>query len=360
MSDLFDYLSWRGDLPLDKAPFCPVDALVLSILSYLPLGGQVPAHLPDTVTIHRIAGSPTLTPGAGIRFRCEEDYRLLRALGRSLRFGSLALTYFDDQFRPKEEMQFAAVSVLLPGGSAFLSFRGTDSTLVGWKEDFNMSFLDTVPAQRASADYARRLAAAWPGGLRLGGHSKGGNLAVFAASLCPARYRDRIQAVYNFDGPGFTPHLLSQPGYRELLTRIETFLPQSSVVGMLLEHEEPYTVIRSNQVGLLQHDPYSWQVEGGDFIRLEEVTAGSRRLDRALKSWLAGLTPEERGTIVDTLYALLSSGDAKLVAELIQPRNLATALRALRDTPGRDLVTLAASIGRLARSTVQALQKGLL
>ena len=178
----------------------------------------------------------------------------------------------------------AALTVLLEDGSAFLAFRGTDGTLVGWKEDFNLSFLDVVPAQLEAADYVQTFAAGFSGPLRLGGHSKGGNLAVAGAALAGMKARDQIRSVWSFDGPGLNAYLLARPGYSELLTRIRSFVPKSSVVGLLLAHEEPYTVVDSDQEGLFQHDPYSWQVQGPGFVRLEEVDPGSRLIDRTLKN----------------------------------------------------------------------------
>ena len=312
MADLFDYLTWRGDLSLRQVPFGPVDALVLSILSYIPFGSLVSEEIEGSVTLEWAARSYLAQPvDCGGRIQCGEDRRLLGLLAGSTRFSRLRLACAAERFAPEEESQFAALAVLLADGSAFLSFRGTDATLVGWKEDFNMSFLDIVPAQRAAAEYTGRFAARFSGPLLLGGHSKGGNLAVCAAALCQARDRDRIRAVYSFDGPGFTPYLLSQPGYWELLTRLHAYVPQSSVVGMLLEHGEGHTVVRSDRTGLLQHDPYSWQIQGGDFLRLDQVSPGSKRLDRVLKDWLAGLSPDQREKAVDTLFRALSAFQRK-------------------------------------------------
>lgn len=358
MSDLFDYLTWRGDIPLSQVPFSAVDGLILSTLAYIHFDGLVRPDLSRPVSIGQTAQDYFALPEHKRgRTRCKTDLELLRALARSSRFAPLELVCYADQLLPEQEMQFAALTVLLEDGSAFLAFRGTDSTLVGWKEDFNMSFLDTVPAQQAALDYTERFAAGFPGFLRLGGHSKGGNLAVYAASLCPSKIRDRILSVYNNDGPGFTAFVRNSPGYQELLTRIFCFVPQSSVVGMLLEHEESYTVVKSRQIGLLQHDPYSWGILGGDFIRLEEVTAGSRIADQTVKAWIAGLTIKEREQFVDTVFELLSSGGASSTGELIQPRSLYAALQALRDVDGSMKRLLVKTLAQLIRAASEAWQE---
>ena len=356
MGDILDYISWRGDLSWARSPFCPVDALALSALAYIHFEGVVPEGLDSPVPLRQAAERYlALPPGRRGRSRCERDLALLRALGEAPRFAGAELCCRAGRFAPKEETQFAALAVLLGDGSAYLAFRGTDATLVGWKEDFNMSFMDLVPAQILAAEYAGGFAGGFPGPLRLGGHSKGGNLAVVGAALCPVKVRDRVEVVYSFDGPGFNPYLLARPGYQELRTRIRSFVPRSSVVGLLLTHEEPHTVVESSQQGLFQHDLYSWQILGPDFLRLEEVDAGSRLIDRALKDWLAGLTRQERETVVDTLYGLLSCQDAKMVREALEPANLASALRAVREADPKDLLTVASSLGRLARAALRAL-----
>ena len=218
-----------------------------------------------------------------------------------------------------------------------------------------MSFLEVVPAQKAAAEYVRKFCQRFPGPLTLGGHSKGGNLAACAAAMAPARCRDRVRTVYSFDGPGFSSALLSRPGYWEMLTRLKTFIPQSSVVGLLLAREEPYTVVYSDRAGLLQHDPYSWQVKGDGFLCLEEVTLGSRLVDRTLKDWLAGLTPEQREETVDALFSLLASGGADRLDQALRPQHLAAALPAL---PPEVQATLARSLGGLLRSGLRAVRGG--
>ena len=356
MGNLFDYLFWRGDLTFDRSPFRPVDGLILSALAYVHFGALVPEGPDAPVPLGRAAeGYLSLPPARRGRCRCGDDLRLLRALAEAPRFARLGLCRQADRFVPREETQFAALTVLLEDGSAFLAFRGTDGTLVGWKEDFNLSFLDVVPAQLEAADYVQTFAAGFSGPLRLGGHSKGGNLAVAGAALAGMKARDQIRSVWSFDGPGLNAYLLARPGYSELLTRIRSFVPKSSVVGLLLAHEEPYTVVDSDQDGLFQHDPYSWQVQGPGFVRLEEVDPGSRLIDRTLKNWLAGLTNAQREAVADTLYELLSSGDATTVKEALEPKNLANALRAALDADPKDLLTAASSLGRLAGAALRAL-----
>ena len=149
MSDLFDYLAWRGDIPMSPAPFNPVDGLILSILSYVHFDNLVPPDLRGPISLGKAAETYLALPeGRRGRVRCPLDRKLLAALARCRRFSPLGLAFAQDRFVPEEEMQFAAIAVLLEDGSAFLSFRGTDATLVGWKEDFSMSFLTLSPPNR--------------------------------------------------------------------------------------------------------------------------------------------------------------------------------------------------------------------
>ena len=358
MPDLFDYLTWRGDIPMTQVPLCPVDCHILSTLVYVQFQDILPTGLSGTVTVGQAAKAYLARPqNQRGPVRVKADLALLEAIQNAPRFADLALCFYDDRFVPQEEMQFAAMAVLPGDGSALLTFRGTDSTMVGWKEDFNMSFMDSVPAQRAALDYAERFAARFPGPLTLAGHSKGGNLAVYAAAKCQPKIRNRIRAVYNLDGPGFPAAFLEAPGYQELLPRIHTFVPQSSVIGMLLEHEESYTVVKSRHIGIFQHDPYTWEVLGGDFIRVEEVTEGSRIFDQTVKTWVAQLSPADRSAFVDAVFDLIAAGDIDYTDELRRPGNLLAALKALKDTDDKTRRLLADTLARFVKAAAGALKE---
>lgn len=192
-----------------------------------------------------------------------------------------------------------------------------------------MSFQDTVPAQRLALEYTQDIAQRLLMPLRLGGHSKGGNLAMFAAIQSPENLRKRIMGVYNNDGPGFREYVTENPVYQEMIPRLHTYVPQSSVIGMLLEHEEPYTVVKSKQLGLLQHELYSWEILGPGFVTMQEITADSRFLDQAIKNWLNDMPIEDRNEVVDAIFDLLSAGDVDNVFEILHPKNIRNYIRVL-------------------------------
>lgn len=340
MADMIDYLRWRGDLTFSQAPLNPVDTLIFSTLSYLRLAGIVPETSEECIPLSAAAAALLTDPEAVSRFRSDRDRELLETAAQTRRFGEARLLLYRDVFIPAEATQFSAVTFLPGDGSAFLAFRGTDSTLVGWKEDCAMAFLESVPAQRLAQSYTESCGAAMNLPLRLGGHSKGGNLAVYAAAKCDPAVQARITAVYNHDGPGFTEHMLTDQGYLRMVPKIHTYVPQSSFFGMLLEREEPHMIIKSNQMGLMQHDPYSWEVLGADFIPEEALTPDSRFLDRTLKTWLAGMTPEERGEFFDAVFGLLMTENASRTRDILRPQNLRAYLRGLKEDDVRRKVIL--------------------
>ena len=329
MADMLDYLAWRGDIPFSRMPVNPVDALIFSALSYIRFEDIVPDSPLRQVSLSEAATGLFSLEDQESHVRVKKDLELLEAAAQSPRFSNLNMSFYRSILIPEVETQFAAVTFFLDDGSAFLAFRGTDSTLVGWKEDFNMTFQSSIPAQRLALEYVQEFAKAHPVPIWIGGHSKGGNLAAYAAAKCGALLQERILEVHNQDGPGFSGEMMNDPGYQRILPKLRTFVPQSSVIGMLLEHEEPHIIIKSNQVGLLQHDPYSWMVMGADFLRVAELTPDSRFLDRTFKSWLANMPNQERSEFIDTVFDLLSAGGAEHTSEIMRPQNIIASIKAL-------------------------------
>lgn len=333
MGTMFDYLQWRGDLPFSAVPFGPVDALIFSTLVYLRFEGIVPQDMGRPVPLHVAADAFAALADADSRVRSRNDLALLRAAADAPRFRNTRLGCYRTKLIASEQTQFAAMACLLEDGTVFLAFRGTDNTLIGWKEDFNMTFCDSVPAQREAAAYTEEFAREYPVLLRLGGHSKGGNLAVFAGATASDNTQKRILGVYNLDGPGFTDSLMGDAGYLRLVPKIQTYIPESSIIGILLEHEEAYTVIKSRQIGPLQHEPYSWEIQAGGFVHVQEMSQGSQFADRTIKNWLRDMTSQERSAFVDAVFELLSAGGASQVSELLHPKNIRAFFKALSGSP---------------------------
>ena len=315
MSNIFDYLDWRGDLSFGSTSLCPVDALIFSMLPYIRFEGIVPAEPgAEPVRLADAINAYFQKPAAETVIN-ENHHKLLQVLKSAPRFAPLRMLGAKKELDAETGIQFAAISVLLPGQNLLVAFEGTDDTLIGWQEDFRMSYECPVPAQLRAVEYLRAVAAAHP--LRriyLTGHSKGGNLAMYAAVHCGPEYRYRIRAVYNNDGPGFCDDTLSSPAYAEIRDRIRTYLPQSSIVGVLLEHDDNYKIVKSTNPGLLQHDAYSWQVKGADFEYATERTAFGRETEAILDRFVNELSPERKRQFGEALFTVLESTEQNTVS----------------------------------------------
>jgi len=362
MADIFDYITWRGDLTFEQDGVNCVDALIFSQMAYFPMDRLWGMEEDGIITIRQVQErlQEKLNQGEHVEFHMEKDEKLFHAMASSRRFGELALSGFVNIIDAEEEKQFAAVTVHL-SESLFLLFRGTDCTFVGWNEDLNMSFSTPVPAQVEAVNYFEKTAERFTGKIRLGGHSKGGNLAVYAALFCRDSLRSRIAGVYNNDGPGFDGNVVTRDMFTRLDGRLHTFVPQSSVVGMLLDHEEEYTVVHSRQIGIMQHDLYSWDVKGPDFIRLESVTEGSRLVDQTLKSWLGKLSPQQRHQVIEAVFDVFYSTEAETFRQLADDplKHSGRLLKSVRDTDTETRKLLWEAFSLLLQSLQKNLTKNL-
>ena len=244
MANLFNYLAWRGDLPLDKIPFCELDAAVLTRLSYLPLDMIVSADFTEKITLLE-ATERALAIKKPSDYIWKGDDRLLKIVSTCKRFQDLKLCGFVNSIDETTTMQFGAVIIELEEGLRFLSYRGTDKSLIGWQEDFNLFYEFPVPSQTEALRYFELAYAAFGGEWMLGGHSKGGNVAIYTASFCGEAPRKSIRAVYNMDGPGIEPKYLADSAFDQVRERIVTYMPQSSVIGKMFGHEDKCVVVKS-------------------------------------------------------------------------------------------------------------------
>lgn len=323
MANLLDYLEWRGDLTLEESAFNEVDALILSWLSYVALDGIVPENCSpkDAISIAEAERLFFLTHDLDKILNETQSFTrssalLLQKLAGSRRFSAVKLTGFFNRIDYEKESQFCAMTVLLSEKAACIVFRGTDATLVGWKEDFNMSFLPVVPAQALALQYLEGAAALLSGKLMVAGHSKGGNLAIYAGVRCSDKVRRRIAAIYNNDGPGFYDIESLGSHYAEMLPKIQTYVPESAIVGVLLERDGDNVVVKSTAKYFDQHDAMSWEVLGPHFVTVESLSEKSRLLSLTIRNWLKTLQKEEREQFVDVLYQVLDMTQVKTVDDL--------------------------------------------
>ena len=312
--NLFGYLSRALDA-FDERPLSDVDSLVLACLSYFRYQGEA-VRTSEGAPVQELFRAEWLEAMTRDLWDPAGLVRLLALVAASPRFRDVRVCDYVDDFDEAAEKQFSACVLRLPGGGAYVSFRGTDNTLVGWKEDFNMAFETGVPSQVAAVSYLERVAPAIDGPLYLGGHSKGGNLAVCAAARCGGDVAARVARVFSHDGPGFTEEALADELWRERANLVSKTVPRSSVIGMLFERQEDYAVVDSSTMGLTQHDPFSWVVEGADFKLLEGLGRGARLVDRGLNEWISSMTREEREGFVETLFSVLGAAGEDTFTEL--------------------------------------------
>lgn len=296
------YLKWRGDLLVKDYPFNEVDALILTELVYIHFENIVPVIGEEAcVTIQQASAMyQKSTTREILYYRDKED--LFDELAATPRFADMTLCNYVSTLDVEGQQQFAAMHINIHPNLTFIAFRGTDSTVTGWREDFNMSYMMPVPAQQSAVDYVNQTAKGLFKKYWIGGHSKGGNLAIYSAVFCNSRIQKKIVKINSFDGPGFNRKMVDDSAYKLVEDRIDAYVPENSIVGMMMEHEEDYKVVQSSEFGLLQHEGFSWLVDRDKFVLANEVGDFSKNFSVTLKNWLAGMSSEERKGLVDAFF----------------------------------------------------------
>ncbi|NCC07278.1 MAG: DUF2974 domain-containing protein [Clostridia bacterium] len=350
MSNMLDYLMWRGDISFENSPVNEVDQLVFAYISYVIMDDFFTEGITVREAAEKYFEAHTMQEVQKDKSFIHLAPIVLKSAGESVRFGSIKMYNYQNDVNVSREEQFAAVCLYLDyDNSIQVAFRGTDDTIIGWKEDFNMSFIMPVPSQCAALKYLEKVGADSGKKLRICGHSKGGNLAVYSAAKCSAAVREQILSVYNLDGPGFNKKMLEDEGYIAVQSKITTIVPQSSVIGMLLEHEEEYTVIKSSQTGMLQHDGISWQALGAKFVYADDMDTGAKLFDASLKDWLSEMDNDQRKRFVDTLFDVLLASNCDTVSEFSKNSlsSMAASVQAMTSLPEEDRAIFLKTIGLL-------------
>ena len=355
MPNIFDYLTWRGDVPLALSPFNPVDNLILSELSYTDFGGIVPddgTEIPlEEACLRFFETHDREEIRARTSFTAKAPF-LMEAMLAGARFRDLRLCSYETLYDREDAAQFAAVTCLVPDGTAFISFRGTDGTIIGWKEDFTLGYRSGTRGQTEAAVYLDRAASRTDRPLLVGGHSKGGNFAIYAASVCSSRTRSRIRSVWSNDGPGFRREVRDLPGYREILDRTRSIVPDTSVIGLLLANDCPRQVVKSTASGIVQHDGFSWETGPYDFVPAE-LSRGGEYMEKTLRTWIEKQGDDSLRTMVESVFRVLEAPGEDHFHSLTS-RKLKTAeimMLALRSLPKERQKELLQATGQLFQST---------
>lgn len=312
MGNMLNYLKQYGQFSFREMPMTEVDSLILCQLSYLKFDGMVPGlrESRPSVTLKSLAFHPDYEKlFADVRYE-KVNRQLVENMLAGRRFSNIRLNCYVNIIEEQWETQFSAVTCILDDGTVYVAYRGTDETIVGWKEDFNMAFLSPVPGQAYSVKYLNAVGTRLHSPLYVGGHSKGGNLAVYSAMNCRPEIQDRILKIYSMDGPGFRPEVLRECRYDLIAERVIKILPHSSLVGMLFESDMNFQVVESKSFGLLQHDPYNWKVENNYLVHADDLYERRKQMDNTLNEWILSLDEKQLRIFVDTLFQVISASEA--------------------------------------------------
>ncbi len=334
MGHLPDYLSWRGDLPFSLSPRCDIDLLVFAVAVYLDLPREGKMR----------ACAEKADRGENMDHFHDECCLLMAQLGQSERFGNLAVR--DAVSILNDEVQFAAMTIDLPDNTHVVAFRGTDGSEIGWREDFAMSFESPVPAQAAAQAYLTRHLQEDTGDFLVTGHSKGGNLAVYAAAHTPAELQPRLTRIVSFDGPGVDDDTAASAGYEAVTKRIIAYVPQFAVVGLLLAAHPVHRVVQSSNSGIMQHDPFSWELLGRDFCYAEGLDKRSMLVNQTVHQWLAQCSKEQRRQFVDGIFTLLATTKRVNLKDVV--KDIPGSLTAVTQVDRESAKMVAVLLGKLA------------
>ncbi|MBQ7218032.1 MAG: DUF2974 domain-containing protein [Ruminococcus sp.] len=355
--NMMDYLDWRGDVTFEEKALNEVDSLILSTLSYLAMEGLVSEDDSLSPTIGELWRAYEAS-GCDQSAMIQDPGPLLKKAAGCARFERVVVSCFVNTVASEERVQFSAVTFRILPGLSYIAFRGTDNTIVGWREDCDFSFTRTT-GQIMATQYVERIAEMTDDALIVGGHSKGGNFAVYAAAFCDPAVRDtRIRSVYSNDGPGMMRELVETQEYHAILERTIQIIPESSVFGVVLSSRLPRKIIKSDEKFIYQHNPYSWEVLGSAFVRADERTHSSIFLDDIFRRWIDSLSAESLRDVFNTIFNAIEASGAVTVNELnenkfmtygailkavakVEPKERSEVLGALKKLllSGRDAIT---------------------
>lgn len=351
MANITDYVKSYGNYAFSEMPFSEVDSLILSQLSYLNFCDCNNTKIKFSVKISDLAklNHSVLTEKTPLSGKTLE---LLAECAKSKRFGEIGVSFFESDTDEKCEKQFSAVTFKLGDKLFYIAYRGTDATIIGWKEDFNLSYLKKIPSQTLSLSYFKKVAKKTKGKVILGGHSKGGNLAVFSACLAPFYLKRRIESVYCHDGPGFLDENINAKKLSYISSKLKKTVPQMSLVGLLFRNCENFTIIESKAFGIFQHNPFSWQVEKNSFKTCKEINVFAKTTADRINSWLKNTETEKIKLLVDRVYEVVSASGAKTYFELFDNKNssLKKIYKAIKDTDPE--------VREIVKSLIKVLQSG--
>lgn len=321
MGIIFDYLDQVAYDSIYDTPFNELDMLMLTEITYLPFDQIVSDQMSPDCTC-RLFEAAEKVPQDLSMLVTKNRLKLLEKVASSTRFKNIKLMGYVNDIDPDVQKQFAAMIFKIKPDSYVLTFRGTDDSIIGWKEDFHMTYMDQVPAQKTAVNYLRKAMDALPGQFILTGHSKGGNLASYAASQIKPEYQERIQSIYSYDAPGLNHSVITSQGYQTISDKIKRYIPQGSIVGMMLETPKQAQIVKSTAIGgLAQHDTFTWQISDQTFVLLDNLNPDSLQVDKTLKNWVDSVSDEELKDFFDLFFGLILDAGISSINDLTKLEN---------------------------------------
>lgn len=361
--NIFDYVNEVGKQSFYHHPLQKLDILVLTLLSYIDFEGAVPAgfdryHAPrlDQVAeqVQHLKPNPTMT---------KQHLELLAVCAKQVRYKSIKLMGYINDIDPDVEKQFSATTFRLLTNQYLVAFRGTDDSIIGWKEDFHMTYMPTIPAQTLASAYLDFALQQLPGTFLVSGHSKGGNLATYSSAFLYEDNKDRIQTIYSFDAPGLHQSVIQSPNYQAISPKIQRYIPKGSIVGMMLEIPETAAVVESVALGgLSQHNPFSWKIQGQDFLLASGLNSDSLQMDKTLKAWTGKIADEDLKEFFDLFFKLLLDADIQSTADFFRfssSKKLAAVIENARNLTPEETEMLTRLTRLLFELRIQALKEDL-
>ena len=316
---VLDYLMEYGDVSFAEMRFTEVDAAILSKLSYFNFEGIVPTP-EQKLTAVSLKNIMLMENHEDIfnKGKYESVHReLVELMLKGKRFADLRIACYENCFDRESQTQFAAVTFLVSPRRMCVVFRGTDSTVVGLKEDLNLLYMDEAPCHKMAIEYLKMISERYARKIYLAGHSKGGHLALYAAMYMPPEIKDRIHRIYSLDGLGLRPSTMERGNFSEIEKKIYKLVPQSSLIGMMLDDVDTYEVVRSTGVSLIQHNIYTWIVEGKKFAREEKLGTNALFVEHSFNGWVDSQDDENRRKFIDGVYSVIDALEAEKLGDIL-------------------------------------------
>lgn len=302
-------------LSFEEKPLDEIDSLIFSLISYLKLDKIVGMESEEWIPLSQIHKEEDQEYLLTNTFYPSKSQELIHAIGTNPRYQNVTMNYHTEKLDKDTEEQFSAITFQLPTGELLIVYRGTDTAVVGWKEDMNMTFLSPVPSQLSAVEYLEFVASKTEAPMYLMGHSKGGNLAIYSSAFCEKEIHNRIQRIYSLDGPGFSSGTLDSIYHKDIIDKVVNYIPEQSIIGLFLDSVGEVNFINSNRIAMLQHNGFMWVIDENGF-EPSEKSRYSRQIDESFNLWIDELNIEQRKLFVDTLFSVIDVSKAENVTDL--------------------------------------------